>query len=208
MMISRINRAFTLIELLIVVAILAVLAAIAAPNFLEAQTRTRTSAVLSDMRAVKTALETYQVDHAAYPHIAGDGDNVMKMDGMMRMPFLPVSLTTPIAYLNQLPLDPFKPANMADHDHTFVYMGETNVPEPLLRQLRANVEQRDFNAVSAPRFALLSTGPDRKFGAMAMQMNPGPPPIYGVMYMPSSSVVQYDPTNGTLSAGDIVRFND
>ena len=30
----------------------------------------------------------------------------------------------------------------------------------------------------------------------------------GVMYIPSSTVVQYDPTNGTLSSGDIVRFND
>lgn len=202
------SKAFTLIELLIVVAIIAVLAAIAVPNFLEAQTRTKTSAVLSDMRAVKTALETYQIDYGTYPHIAGDQDNVMKMDGMMRMPFLPVSLTTPISYIKQLPLDPFKPVNMADHDHTFVYLSEGNVAEAALQQFRANVEQVDVNDVYAPRFALFSTGPDKRFGAMAMQMNPGPPPVYGVMYMPTSTVVQYDPTNGTLSAGDIVRFND
>jgi len=202
------SRAFTLIELLIVVAIIAVLAAIAVPNFLEAQTRTKTSAVLSDMRAVKTALEAYQIDYGTYPHIAGDGDNVMDMGGMMRMPFLPVSITTPISYIKQIPLDPFNPRNMVDHDHSFIYLSEENISESILQQYRANVEQRDVSGVYAPRYALYSTGPDKSYGAMTMQMNPGPPPVYGVMYMASSTVVQYDPTNGTLSAGDVVRFND
>lgn len=201
-------KAFTLIELLIVVAIIAVLAAIAVPNFLEAQARAKTSAVLSDMRAVKTALEAYQIDHGTYPPIAGDGDNVMHMGGMMRMPFLPISITTPISYIKQIPLDPFNPVNMADHDHSFIYLSEGNISESFMQEYRANVEQRDVDGVYAPRFALYSTGPDRTYGAMTMQMSPGPPPVYGLMYPASGTVVQYDPTNGTLSAGDIVRFND
>ncbi len=52
-------KVFTLIEILIVVAIIAILAAIAVPNFLEAQVRSKVSRTKSDMRSVATALESY-----------------------------------------------------------------------------------------------------------------------------------------------------
>lgn len=61
------NRAFTLIELLIVVAIIAILAAIAVPNFLEAQTRAKVSRAKNDMRTLATGLESYYVDNNDYP---------------------------------------------------------------------------------------------------------------------------------------------
>jgi len=61
------KRAFTLIELLIVVAIIAILAAIAVPNFLEAQTRSKVARVKSDQRTIATAFETYFVDYNKYP---------------------------------------------------------------------------------------------------------------------------------------------
>ena len=59
-------KGFTLIELLIVVAIIAILAAIAVPNFLEAQTRSKVSRVMSDMRSLATAIEAYRTDYNAY----------------------------------------------------------------------------------------------------------------------------------------------
>src|SRR5437763_4530938 len=58
---------FTLIELLIVVAIIAILAAIAVPNFLEAQTRSKVSRVRADQRSMATAIEAYYVDNNHYP---------------------------------------------------------------------------------------------------------------------------------------------
>ena len=69
------TRAFTLIELLIVVAIIAILAAIAVPNFLEAQVRSKVSRVKSDLRSVVTALEAYAVDRNDYPHMDTEGNH-------------------------------------------------------------------------------------------------------------------------------------
>ena len=61
------KKGFTLIELLIVVAIIAILAAIAVPNFLEAQVRSKVSRVKSDQRSLATGIEAYFIDNNAYP---------------------------------------------------------------------------------------------------------------------------------------------
>ena len=56
------KKAFTLIELLIVIAIIAILALIAIPNFIESQIRSKVARVQSDMRSVATAIEACFVD--------------------------------------------------------------------------------------------------------------------------------------------------
>jgi len=61
------KKGITLIELLIVIAIIAILAAIAVPNFLEAQTRAKVSRVKADQRSLATGLEAYYVDNNNYP---------------------------------------------------------------------------------------------------------------------------------------------
>ena len=65
------RRGFTLIELMVVIAIIIILAAIAIPNYLTMTARAKRSRVASDMNAVATALESYKVDWAFYPNNAG-----------------------------------------------------------------------------------------------------------------------------------------
>jgi prepilin-type N-terminal cleavage/methylation domain-containing protein len=113
----RCRPAFTLIELLIVVAIIAILAAIAVPHFLAAQTRAKVSRVRADMRTVATALESYRTDWAVYPSSRGancETDPVHRYDGygrLCRAGFRTISLrlSTPVAYLTRASIeDPFK----------------------------------------------------------------------------------------------------
>ncbi|HUT26112.1 MAG TPA: prepilin-type N-terminal cleavage/methylation domain-containing protein [Sumerlaeia bacterium] len=101
---------FTLIELLIVVAIIAILAAIAVPNFLEAQVRSKVSRVHSDMRAMATALESYITDHNRPIIGISEGEYLnlwtrpIVTDNMLIMY---KQLTTPVAYMSSIPEDPF-----------------------------------------------------------------------------------------------------
>lgn len=100
---TRFQRGFTLIELLIVVAIISILAAIAVPNFLEAQTRSKVGRMVADTRTVQTALEVYAVDHTSYP----PGVTFMSPFFDPAVGVRTYLLTTPIAYISQIPLDIF-----------------------------------------------------------------------------------------------------
>lgn len=96
---------FTLIELLIVVAIIGILAAIAVPNFLNAQIRAKIARVESDQRSFGMAIEMYRLDNNDYPYI--DVVAVNKFGGNSPLENRWKALTTPIAYINGFPVDPF-----------------------------------------------------------------------------------------------------
>ena len=53
---------FTLVEIMIVVAIIALLAAIAVPGFLRARKRSQASKVLNDLRMIDSAMDQYAIE--------------------------------------------------------------------------------------------------------------------------------------------------
>jgi prepilin-type N-terminal cleavage/methylation domain-containing protein len=172
--------AFTLIELLIVVAIIAILALIAVPNFLEAQVRAKVARVQNDLRNLALGLEAYYTDWNDYPE---KSDESLTVPGYYDNQRGFIRLTTPIAFLTSIPLDPFqrersgsaRPGNMTYE------MATTGCSDRM-----------------PPGWAVYSAGPD-------MEDDTGP----GIPFYPNEllDTTFYDPTNGTVSRGDIHRFS-
>jgi type II secretion system protein G len=200
--------AFTLIELLIVVAIIAILAAIAVPNFLEAQVRSKVSRCKSDMRSVATAIEAYVVDNNKYPdasfaRITSSFNNRLQ------------NVTTPVAYISSVPIDPFRqkrtkfPDSGSPDTSTFDYTDKqtaidlnTNAPDygfALFTLEQAYVQYFDQNASTA--WHILSPGPD--FNNAPFDTGT-PLPLFTARRRALDS---YDATNGTTSRGAVWRTN-
>jgi type II secretion system protein G len=85
------ERGFTLIELMIVVAIIAILAGILIPNFVNARAQAQTSACESNLRAIATAMELYYADNQRYPDAGTIPDALNSAN---------------VTYLNNTPRDP------------------------------------------------------------------------------------------------------
>jgi prepilin-type N-terminal cleavage/methylation domain-containing protein len=219
---------FTLIELLIVVAIIAILAAIAVPNFLEAQTRSKVSKVYADFRTIATALESYRTDNTAYvlSHGPGQGDDFIA--GTQPLNRLR-PLTTPVAYLGALPDgSPFastilQPAYYVEYQYStkvgLLKWGRGGWPDfPVDSESNAYLNgyyrlaagrQVDFQPGAdrifrdGPDWMLLDRGPDQIF--YFIWRNPGWVGLQQPSVPYTECVVFYDPTNGTVSAGEIMR---
>jgi prepilin-type N-terminal cleavage/methylation domain-containing protein len=64
-MLQKLNKnrgGFTLVEIMIVVAIIALLAAIAVPNFLRARKRSQATRILEDLRILDSACDQYAIE--------------------------------------------------------------------------------------------------------------------------------------------------
>src|SRR6266480_3684466 len=64
-MLNKLNKrrgGFTLVEIMIVVAIIALLAAIAVPGFLRARKRSQASKIINDLRLIDSAVDQYAIE--------------------------------------------------------------------------------------------------------------------------------------------------
>ncbi len=207
----RTKSGFTLIELLIVVAIIAILAAIAVPNFLEAQTRSRVSHLMANMKTVGNAIIAYTVDNnqpipcAYYTHYFSEFYPDLSYPGSYWYIWLEPThdgagkfLTSPISYLTTIPEDIFHHADIDEgSSFNWLYVG----PVPLPGRTTSGVSIGEWwgggrvwrnypqYAFRQTRWAIYSYGPDRQNWGLT-----------------KSRETIYDPTNGTISEGDIWFF--
>jgi len=176
-------RAFTLIELLIVVAIIGILVAISVPNFLEAQTRAKVSRALAELRTMTLGIESYRLDNHRYPP---DGDDLPFFDPSLWSQAAQFArLTTPVAYV---------PAAMVDR------FGTVKVSDPAMMLLFPGNPPYTYSYMT--------------FGDYAA--HEGNPTIYGVISLGPNGIFDsaanrgiddtYDPSNGTVSRGDIILY--
>ncbi|NQU42966.1 prepilin-type N-terminal cleavage/methylation domain-containing protein [bacterium] len=223
------RNAFTLIELLIVVAIIAILAAIAVPNFLEAQVRAKISRVHNDLRTISLGMHSYMVDNNKTPYLY---EEYSSTSPYMYNAYLyhhfssgswhnAVRLTTPVAYLETIayedPFDTFGDTHDLLDKAGFVCLSlqgalaDGKFVQDTFASLASYqwLSPRVFRINGQTRtitFHLVSCGPDKVWQTHASALISGQSTGTEAEEYVEGTVPQYDPTNGTNSQGEIWRF--
>lgn len=180
------QNAFTLIELLIVVAIIGILAAIAVPNFMNAQIRAKIARAQSDLKAMSTAIEMYAMDNNNYP-------DSCTLEQLGEVQFRAGEIWAPVAYSNIAPIDPFnkqegsRNSSFAKDEYFYINKGPCGWFDSAIKMVVEQVKQCPRN----PAYIMASQGPDDLSDLQAAN---------------TRYAFQYDASNGLRSVGDILVF--
>ncbi|MEW6235629.1 MAG: prepilin-type N-terminal cleavage/methylation domain-containing protein [Candidatus Omnitrophota bacterium] len=181
------KSAFTLIELLIVVAIIGVLAAIAVPNFLLAQTKAKIARVEGDIKAMATAMELYRIDCNDFPNSSTGG----VFQSFTRLE----ELVSPTPYMNTIPIDPFNKWGVPGHLSAKEYIYHNDTASEWPKNVFLDLRQHHYGPGKlSPNWIIIGFGPDQT----TQDWDRGGSIPWGA--------VAYEPSNGVVSRGDIYRF--
>lgn len=99
---QRIQRGFTLIEVMVVVVILGILAAIVVPRIMDRPDEARKVKAQQDIRALEAALNLYRLDNYTYP------STDQGLEALTQKPVPDPPRWKEGGYLDRLPMDPWQ----------------------------------------------------------------------------------------------------
>jgi len=209
------TKGFSLLELLIVIAIISIITAIVVPNLMSANIRAKVSGVKADMGSIAIALEDYKVDYGEYPKDSRFSRSTLYTSDVIAQPdqafdgkngsdddndaiglgylIYPKAGFEP-TYLKRIAGDPFNNNGEEDwngtsgaHNHHYLYYtGKWSASGPV------DCTSSD----DSPQYwALVSYGPDKDKDITSYA---------NAKKAVADGTNLYDPDNGIVSSGDIV----